>query len=252
MKKKKSNERLNQTLRAVLAATLKAFSLRLRITDSFDGRPVATFQPGEYDHIEHELSTKQEAFQRRVKCFWDPEENRRVELLRTRGLQGPLMKNEVFPALIQARLSIVHPACASAGYGEEGSQDIVEGFGGQSADIIDGLMLKLLKRSKGTFKSRVNLKNEERRETFIKDRMGDWHESPRMLALIDIVQSRLGKRCVDKQDGSLPSDPEAPSSSTQLGDQGLSKHSPEDRSSIIGAINMPYSKEKAIIFSEGF
>ena len=55
---------------AVLALTCRAFVLRLRIADSFNGRPVVVFKPPVVLTLEHELSEEEQDLQEATGKSW--------------------------------------------------------------------------------------------------------------------------------------------------------------------------------------
>ncbi|KAL1795892.1 hypothetical protein ACET3X_006116 [Alternaria dauci] len=58
---------------AILAHSLKAHTIRLRTTDTFDGQPVADFKKADTTVVKHDLSPTERVAQRLTRTLWDEE-----------------------------------------------------------------------------------------------------------------------------------------------------------------------------------
>jgi SNF2 family DNA or RNA helicase len=196
--KKTRGEVLNKSLTAILAATLRAVSLRLTIRDTFNNEPVAKFNPAHEWRVTHSLSLRQRAFQDRTKHIWDPETKRDLQEARKRpGHVGPLSQKETFPAIMAARLSTVHEDCPFAGYGDanHGEQDLVDGPGGLGEAQLEDLLLRVEEGIVDSRKETKKMKKSRERRQAFRDKMKTKWQSARMTYLLNIVtnQKRKGK-----------------------------------------------------------
>jgi hypothetical protein len=65
---------LNQTLNAILALSVRAFTVRIRKENRFNGHPVANYPAGNEEYICHTLTREEQAPQDLVKVLWDRQE----------------------------------------------------------------------------------------------------------------------------------------------------------------------------------
>jgi hypothetical protein len=70
---------LDLSLSVILAATFKAVTLRLRITYTFNGKPVANYKPGKEETITHAITSTQRAAQMTVRHIWDMKYKEQME-----------------------------------------------------------------------------------------------------------------------------------------------------------------------------
>jgi SNF2 family DNA or RNA helicase len=177
---------------------MKAVSLRLRISDKFDGEPVAKFTPASEWQVEHPLNRNQRDTQQITKHIWDTQTRRDLEEARKRpGYRGPLSQKETFPAIMAARLSPVHEACPFAGYGEAGDMDLVDGPGGLQEDTLENMLLRIEDGdglSRG-YQGKNIKKSKERRSEFRGKMKTEW-QSFRMTKMLEVIsrQKQKGKR----------------------------------------------------------
>jgi hypothetical protein len=195
--KKTRGEILGISLTAILAATMRAVSLRLTIKDSFDGVPVAKFLPANEWKVSHGLSTAQRKVQNRTKHIWDPDTRLRVEAARKKPrYHGPLSQKETFPAIMAARLSAVHEACPSAGYGDaaDGEKDLVDGPGGLGEAELEDLLVRIDNddRASSRMQEKKIRKSKERRQNFRNDMRTNW-QSRRTMKLLNVVAAQKEK-----------------------------------------------------------
>ncbi len=86
-------------------------------------------------------------------------------------------------------------ACAFANYGETGYSDLVDGPGGSSSKEVEAELFDLFKHDmEERLKKAHSDKAMESREKFLKEREQDWMYSYQILRMIQIVETRLGKR----------------------------------------------------------
>ncbi|KAH7410496.1 P-loop containing nucleoside triphosphate hydrolase protein, partial [Phaeosphaeria sp. MPI-PUGE-AT-0046c] len=173
---------LSEIRTTLLAATLLAISMRLKITDLFDGVAVVQFEPPDEYIVDHDLDEEQTIFQTKLKHIWDSEERRLVELLEKDGLwSSSLHPHEVFPAITNAKLTAVHVECARAGYGEVGDADVIEDPGARRSEAQ-------AEAHRGHQGNHVRGHAKKKRQAF-RDKMknGGWG-SPRMKEFLRIVK----------------------------------------------------------------
>lgn len=166
---------------------MAAVTQRLQTKDFFDNESVARFPKSSESIVECELTPGQEARQKKIKHIWDIPTRRELRIRRRQdpvGFQSPLMKDEVLPALLAARMVLVHEACANVGYGDAGVDDGIdpEDYGLQDFDIDED---QPQKRVQNRMKSKIARK---RFQDTIKT---CWATSPRMRSFRDIVDQLM-------------------------------------------------------------
>jgi SNF2 family DNA or RNA helicase len=85
---------------ALLSVTLRAFVLRMKTTDEFNGRPVMDFKKPSVINIEHDLIREEQALQESTRSFWGPNSG-------ASGLALPDNPKEIS----LARAKAIHPLC---------------------------------------------------------------------------------------------------------------------------------------------
>lgn len=166
------------------------------MNDTFDKQPAAKFVPAMTYDRDHPLSPAQVSYQNVVKHIWDEERRADVEYRRrVFGDAGPLSKEETFPAIMNARLSIVHPACPDANYGDAGEEDLVAGPGGPTQEEVDDLAFDVDQRNapEPVEDPPRRKKSKENREAFRRKMETEW-PSYRMEALLKVIAVQLKKR----------------------------------------------------------
>lgn len=166
----------------------------MKITDSFDGARVAQFLPPKVWVVNHSLTREQAEYQEVVRHLWDPVRRAEVAAQKRAGTYVPrLDPKDVFPAMMNARLSTVHPECPNANYGELGESDIADGPGtGLSGAQIEDMEMRVRDGDgieDGTDRKSANRgKSAEKRKAF-RDKMAtDW-PSPRMHRMLEVVRT---------------------------------------------------------------
>tara|TARA_R110002003_G_scaffold991_4_gene21873 strand:- start:368 stop:1873 length:1506 start_codon:yes stop_codon:yes gene_type:complete len=180
---------------------LRAVCLRLTIKDTFNGVKVATFLPAKDWWVKHDLTTTQITYQDRTKHIWDEPTRWATDAARKLPhFQPPLGKNETFPAIMGARLSLVHDECPNANYGEIGERDLVDGPGGQTEAEIEDMLMQMADEgfeSGAGKKAKKKQKSIRRRKDFKKKMEKNWR-SPRMTEMLKIIGKQKAKGKVGK------------------------------------------------------
>jgi SNF2 family DNA or RNA helicase len=186
---------LDLNLSVILAATFKAVTLRLRITDTFNGKPVVNYKPGKEETVTHAITSTQRAAQMTVRHIWDTEYKGQMEQRQASTCSNP---EQIMPAIQMARLSIVHPDCAKAGYSEPTNNSDASEPSVPAKQLMPFKATALTEESKSTSQegdangSESEAQTHTRRHVF-RDMISqneNWR-SPRMLLLLDIVDHYL-------------------------------------------------------------
>jgi superfamily II DNA or RNA helicase len=97
----------------ILALTIRAVTLHLKTTDTFNGKPVVSFRPPVMQMQKHKLTDKEAETQQLTRMLWDP----KLQAVRKQSGSG-LNRHETLPAIQNARRALVHPECANFHFGE--------------------------------------------------------------------------------------------------------------------------------------
>jgi SNF2 family DNA or RNA helicase len=186
---------LDFNLSVILAATFKAVILRLRITDTFNGKPVANYKPRKEETVTHAITLTQRAAQMTVRHNWDTEYKGQMEQRQTGTCSNP---KQILSAIQMAGLSIVHPDRAKAGYGEPTDNSDAAEPSVLAKQPMPFEATALTEESKPTSQEEdadgpeTETQTHTRRHMF-RDMISqneNWR-SPRMLLLLDIVDHHL-------------------------------------------------------------
>lgn len=184
---------LGRQTNALLALSLRSFTLRLKITDTFDGEPVVSFRPAAVVAKTHSLTPRERKAQELTRLQWDMEEKKKRERHAVKyhlPITGFLSRDEIFPAIIEARLTLVHPLCNEFKYGELGDTDFV--LGERDTRTIDEIRdaIHEFKLQEGSQSSSQGAQNREKLRSATKQ---DW-QSSRMKCFVDTVTTHLKER----------------------------------------------------------
>jgi hypothetical protein len=153
---------MNDRLNAILAISRKAFTIRLRKEDTFNGQPVVDFPLGIHIQKVYTLSKNEMSTQLPVMTQWD-----QIHRLNRKDSAWKWGKGELWKALMCARLSLIHLMCPQARYGGRADDD---------EEIDDAEKLTLSERRRA-FKDKI--------------RHRQWELSSRIKITVEGIQEHL-------------------------------------------------------------
>jgi len=189
---------LSGQLNAVLYLCTRAFTLRLKRHDEFDGTIVlGELDPGVHRHLVHDLRAHEREPQDKVRMQWDKEFRKRQEKRKKRGRRASpdeedeeiINQKELLNSITYARLAAVHTACPRAGYGDAGDADreLTEAEAHKSVD-------DLLEEAPAPITFIRSKSHKQKREKFKKSLSnGNWSSS-RIDETLEIIQDHLTRR----------------------------------------------------------
>ncbi|KAJ4331996.1 hypothetical protein N0V87_008736 [Didymella glomerata] len=191
----KANEQMD--LLAIFICSLRAIMLRLKVGDTFNGQQVANFKHVQPTWIREDLTSEQQNFQNLVKFVWDPMSRAEHLLAKKDGLDvGVLGRDDILPAIIEARLACLHPACVWAKYNDPDELSVDEILEDLPEDFKDVFKLALSQPS-GDTSSHSNDSNklqasDDRRKTFRAwASLGTNWSSPRINKTCEIICGQI-------------------------------------------------------------
>jgi SNF2 family DNA or RNA helicase len=162
-----------------LAAVFASFTIRIRKTDLFEGRPIADFTEGVKFTYGHGLTENERRLQAKTRTLWDHGLRAHNKANRIGGF---MEWKTALKDVGDARLGIVHHLCLKYRYSEEG--DANEALGEKTANIPTEDIIDTMRKTKGTLSSegqvnRVLLRAATKRS---------WRESSRIVVSMNIMR----------------------------------------------------------------
>ncbi|KAF2132742.1 hypothetical protein P153DRAFT_382364 [Dothidotthia symphoricarpi CBS 119687] len=184
---------LAEDINAILALSLQAFTIRMKTTDSFNGKSVAQYQPGKNWLAHHEVTDAEREVQDRTTSLWDMTAR---QMNKNKDEQdGKSETGKPFKDTVTARLFLAHPMCRKYRYGEFGDEDfaITPTDAGLSAEKMAELAAEKMAELAAKFntsEAQVLKSTAKTNRAYVQEcTKKAWVCSSRMVAFVNVVKS---------------------------------------------------------------